>query len=91
MFETCPWGREGEWATFCYDCHEELLHNPVLLPKDIERLAALVREHALAEDEKTESREKLAGRIKLLHRIIDAGLAALLPEGLQDRKAPPDS
>jgi len=80
VFKTCPWGREGEWATFCDDCHEELLHNPVLLPEDIERLALLVRQRALAEDVKSESREKLAGRIELLHQIVDAGLAALLSE-----------
>jgi hypothetical protein len=30
VFEECPWGIEGQTAVFCYDCHEELLHNPVL-------------------------------------------------------------
>src|SRR5438034_11356030 len=34
LFNACPWGREGESEVFCYECHEELLHNPVLLPWD---------------------------------------------------------
>ncbi|OGV57622.1 MAG: hypothetical protein A2283_04300 [Lentisphaerae bacterium RIFOXYA12_FULL_48_11] len=59
---------------FCYECHEELIHNPVFLPKDIEALNTLVRAKKLNEDHKTESREKIAGRIKLLHKIITAGL-----------------
>jgi len=74
IFEKCPWDREGESAVFCYDCHEELLHNPVLLPEDIQRLAKIVQSIGLAEDKKTESREKIAGRIKLLHEVIKRGL-----------------
>ena len=31
IFEESPWGHEGETGVFCYECHEELLHNPVLL------------------------------------------------------------
>lgn len=74
IFEECPWDHEGESAVFCYDCHEELLHNPVLLPEDIERLAKIVKSKGLAEDKKTEFREKIAGRIKLLHEVIKRGL-----------------
>ena len=72
------WGVEGKTATFCYECHEELLHNPVFLPEDIERFRRLVHLKGLDEESKTESREKLAGRIKLLHDIIERGILALL-------------
>jgi hypothetical protein len=77
IFQECPWGVEGQTVIFCYDCHEELLHNPVFLPGDIARLADLVRERCLNEDRKTESKEKIAGRIKLLHEIIQRGLEEL--------------
>lgn len=77
IFASCPWGHEGETAVFCYECHEELLHNPVLLPEDIDRFAALVRDRGLAEDEKTEDRSKLGGRVRLFHEIIARGLRAL--------------
>jgi hypothetical protein len=76
-FEECPWGFEGQTAVFCYDCHEELLHNPIFLPVDISRFADLVKERRLDEDRKTESRDKIAGRIKLLHEIIQRGLKEL--------------
>ena len=77
MIEKCPWGVEGETTIFCYDCHEELLHNPVFLPNDIERLSSLVKERGLDENKKTESKDKIAGRIKLLHEIIQRGLKEL--------------
>lgn len=77
VFEKCPWNVEGQTAVFCYDCHEELLHNPVFLPADIARLADLVKERGLNEDIKTESRDRIAGRIKLLHEIIQKGIAEL--------------
>jgi hypothetical protein len=32
IFDKCPWGVEGDTTILCYDCHEELLHNPVFLP-----------------------------------------------------------
>ena len=78
VFRTCPWGVEGKSEVFCYECHEELLHNPVLLPKDIEAFAELVRLRGLAEDGKSESRERLAGRIQLFHEIIARGLTDTL-------------
>jgi len=77
VFEGCPWNLEGQSGVFCYECHEELLHNPVFTKADIELFAALVRRRGLDEDEKTASREKLAGRIQLLHAVIAAGLNSL--------------
>lgn len=77
-FDQCPWGLEGKTEIYCYECHEELLHNPVFLPEDILRFAELVRRNGLAEDKKTASREKLAGRIKLLHDVVESGLRRLL-------------
>jgi hypothetical protein len=62
---------------YCYECHEELLHNPVFTPADIERFAQLVTARGLGEDDKPESREKIAGRIQLFHEIIQAGLRAV--------------
>src|SRR3989339_569043 len=80
IFVTSPWeGVEGETTLLCYDCHEELLHNPVLLPKDIESLNMLVACEGLAEINKT-NKEKIAGRIKLFHKVIRAGLKCLLKE-----------
>lgn len=63
--------------TFCYECHEELLHNPVLIPEDISRFAELVKKRGLSEDTKTENREKIARRIMLFHEVIALGLRAL--------------
>lgn len=77
VFAAPPWGHEGECGLFCYDCHEDLLHNPVLLPTQIKVLAKLVKLRRLDEDEKTDSREKLAGRIRLLQEAIALGLETL--------------
>lgn len=77
VFLECPWNVEGQTAIFCYDCHEELLHNPVFLPNDIARLSDLVKERCLDEDTKTASRDKIAARIRLLHEIIQRGLEEL--------------
>jgi|SRR5947209_2887223 len=77
IFSSCPWGHEGESVTFCYECHEELLHNPVLIPEDISRFAELVKKRGLSEDTKTENREKIARRIMLFHEVIALGLRAL--------------
>jgi hypothetical protein len=79
IFQQSPWeGLEKETGLFCYECHEVLLHNPVLLPDDIEGFAELVRRRNLNESEKTESREKLAGRIELLHEVLQKGIEKLL-------------
>jgi hypothetical protein len=82
VFETCPWSHEGKSAVFCYECHEELLHNPVLLPQDIAAFSALVRSCGLSEDQKPEDRKKIAGRIKLFHEVIARGIKAVA----QDRE-----
>lgn len=44
-------------ATFCYECHEELLHNPVLLPDDIKKFAELVELRGLNEIKKKQQRK----------------------------------
>jgi len=91
IFTVCPWEHEGETAVYCYECHEELLHNPVLLPEDIAAFAALVKARGFAEDKKPEGREKISGRIRLFHEVIAAGLQVLsepqpqLPHSSQNR------
>ncbi|MGE5499545.1 MAG: hypothetical protein ACM3Q2_15800 [Syntrophothermus sp.] len=75
---------EGEYGWFCYECHEELLHNPVILPEDIKAFADLVRLKKYNEDEKSEERNKLLGRIELLKEIIQKGIKQLLTESLQE-------
>jgi hypothetical protein len=77
IFNVCPWNAEGKTVVFCYECHEELLHNPVFLPEDIEAFSRLVSERGLSEEGKTAGRERIAGRIKLLHDVIRNGLEAL--------------
>jgi hypothetical protein len=83
LFAQCPWNLEGEKEIYCYECHEELLHNPVLLPSDVKRFADLVKQRGLDEAEKEMNRDKLAGRIMLFHEVISAGLNAL-----EDSKKP---
>ncbi len=77
IFGTCPWGAEGKQTILCYECHEELLHNPVFLAEDIARFAEIVKARGLDEIKKTESRARIAGRIKLLHETIEAGMKHL--------------
>jgi hypothetical protein len=86
MFPSSPWGHEGESEVFCFECHEELLHNPVLLPEDVERFAELVRMRGLSDTVKTEDRSKIAGRIALLHDVIARGLKTLREEGTERAK-----
>lgn len=78
IFDVCPWDAEGKTIVFCYECHEELIHNPVFLPDDIDAFARLVSKRGLCEESKTEGREKIAKRISLLHEVISTGLEALL-------------
>lgn len=80
LFSSCPWGHEGETAVFCYECHEELVHNPVFLPNDIAIFAQLVKERGLSEETKTDNRAKLAGRVQLLHEVIARGLTSLIED-----------
>jgi hypothetical protein len=77
IFKDDEWRLEKKTAVYCYECHEELIHNPVFLPEDIAALSALVKAGGLSEEEKTDDRTKLAGRIRLLHDVIRAGLKAL--------------
>lgn len=80
VFDSCPWGKERETAVFCYECHELLLHNPVLLPADVKLFSELVRSRGLAEDEKPNDFARIAGRVALLHDVIARGLASLYAE-----------
>ena len=84
VFEVCPWGHEGQTALFCYECHEELLHNPVLLPENIAGFADLVKLRGFAEEVKGQDRSKLAGRIKLFQEVIAKGLVAVHAETKQN-------
>lgn len=77
IFDLCPWEHEGKSDVFCFECHEELLHNPVVLPKDVELLSELVRLRGLSESAKSKDRSKLAGRILLFHEVIALGIKAL--------------
>jgi len=77
IFEKCPWDVEKQFSVFCYECHEELIHNPVFLPQDIKNFAALAQERGLGEQQKLNSREKIAGRIQLFHEVIQAGIDKL--------------
>lgn len=84
LFATCPWGLEGQSAIYCYECHEELLHNPVLTPSDLTRFRRLVEARGLSEWQKTEDRQALGERIKLFHEVVEAGLIALEAAGAQN-------
>ena len=77
IFTHCPWGCEGKTAGFCYECHEELLHNPVLTPAEVNAFCELVDQRGFDEMTKSEGKDKIAGRIRLFHEVIVAGLAAL--------------
>jgi hypothetical protein len=78
IFAACPWDHEGKWDLFCFDCHELLLHNPVLLPEDIQRFSQLVDQRGLSEHLKPEGTTMIAERIKLVHEVISRGLVMLL-------------
>ncbi|HYA66196.1 MAG TPA: hypothetical protein VEE84_05880 [Burkholderiaceae bacterium] len=78
IFPYCPWEHEGKSGLLCYECHSELLGNPVLLPQQMAQFADLVKHRGLREEVKTESREPIAGRVALLHDVIALGLAASL-------------
>ena len=76
IFKKCPWLDEQD--EFCYECHEELLHNPVFLSEDISRFAELVRRRNLDESKKTANKGKIAKRIELFHEVIEKGIKTLL-------------
>jgi hypothetical protein len=87
IFDSCPWGHEGETVVFCYECHEELMHNPVFLPEDIQRFAQMVRLRGFSEQMKSEDRSRIGGRIRLLQEIIAKGLDAVLAADAELSKA----
>lgn len=80
IFIECPWKSKGETIVTCYECHEELLHNPVFTRNDIELFASLVKKRGLNEGDKETGRTKIAGRIKLLNEAIRKGLDMLNSE-----------
>jgi hypothetical protein len=88
IFTSCPWGNEGQSAdVFCYECHELLLHNPVLLREDVLRFAELVRMRNLAETAKPADYSKIAGRVVLFHEVIARGLELLHGEETERAKS----
>jgi hypothetical protein len=86
IFETCPWQMERETGLFCYECHEELLHNPVLLPGDVTKFAALVRCGRLSEKSKSNDRKKIAGRIRLFQKVIQLGIVTMYRKKLANKR-----
>jgi len=78
IFTICPWDCEGQNLVLCYECHEELIHNPVLLPGDFALLRRLVFAKGLDEDEKPDDRSKIGARINLFHEVIASGLRQLV-------------
>jgi len=73
-----------KYTFLCYNCHEELLHNPMLLPDDIEDFHELVdkEDKRLTEPTKGDDKDKLARRIELLHKVIETGIKVLLDGNL---------
>jgi len=80
VFAECPWGKEKHAGVFCYECHELLLHNSVLLSEDVKRFSALVRKLGLSEDDKPKDYALIAGRITLFHDVIARGLSSFEKE-----------
>jgi hypothetical protein len=75
ILEDCPWPEyEKKTTVLCYDCHEELLHNIVFLTEDIEGFKELVERRKLNEVDKSSSKKELAGRIELLHKVLELGI-----------------
>ncbi len=74
------WEKQEKDGQFCYECHEELLHNPVFLDTDISQFAKLVKLKNLNESEKPGNKDRIAGRIVLLHEVIEKGIKAILAE-----------
>jgi hypothetical protein len=83
LFDVCPWGLEGQGIVLCYECHEELIHNPVFLPEDIANLQRLVQLRDLAETGKSEDRSRIAGRVRLLNEALALGLRELVEQELK--------
>jgi hypothetical protein len=73
----CPWGPEKQATVYCYECHEALIHNPVLLPGEVQAFAELVKIRGLNEDDKPSEKDKIARRVMLLHEVLATGLFTL--------------
>jgi len=82
-----PWEHDIKSAVLCYECHEVLLHNPVLLHEDVERFAELVQMRNLAEEKKLPDQSKIAGRVVLFHEVIARGLKLLHEEETERGKS----
>jgi hypothetical protein len=72
------WLIHQETVVCCYECHEELLHNPVLLPSDLRRFAQLIQSRELGDVEKLPGRERFSARVQLLQEVIAVGIKTLL-------------
>ena len=79
-FDACPWNLEGKCGVYCYECHEVLLHNPVILPDDMALFADLVRWRGLCEEDKPERRDTIRGRVQLLQEALSRGIRLLHAE-----------
>jgi len=65
---------------YCYDCHEELLHNPIILKTEMDKLSEIFKIIGANEDVKTESKDKLKQRIVTLKEVIRKGIDIYLSE-----------
>jgi len=68
IFPVDPWGFEGKSEIFCYDCHEELLHNPILLPEDIKKLAEFSSSKRAQRGREKREQRKACGAYKAVSR-----------------------
>jgi hypothetical protein len=91
VFASSPWKHDVKSAMLCYECHELLLHNPVLFQEDVKRFAELVRMRDLAEEVKPPDQSKIAGRVVLFHELIARGLQVLHDEETRRFKPTPTS
>ena len=62
--------RDFDSVHLCYECHEELLHNPVFTSKMIKGLSHLMRG------------KDLEGRVITLSRVIELGIIEAVREGI---------
>ena len=51
-----------------------MIHNPILLPEDIKKLAEIVKRKKLNENTKPGHRKKIGQRIRLFQEIISIGI-----------------
>jgi hypothetical protein len=80
IFDKNEYITQQDILELCYECHEELLHNPIFFRIDIERFAQLARLNHFNEKRKSNNRKKIAGRIRLLHEVIEQGIKTLLEQ-----------